>query len=467
MSFRAKKQDKSLFFLFSSDSSPRYQRNVLDILCYPENHIFRFRYQDKYVSDEIKAWERSPIEINEKLKAHGGRGIVIYAETTDNSPRDFNFYPVREVKIASIKVEGFIYYVDIILGKFINYFAGLDDLSLQDENVRVEKGKENLKIFRDQIKSHKFYPLPKLNETGDSFVWDEISKDIKTLPPGSSLENKTQGFYFNLIKETENNIPPLDYVTKEHFSNSSWESVIDVISRAEKMKSSVFYRILGFYPLPFFGIDNFGKDRNIKIQNKALTTTYLLPMGETVTLKLLFYKSEQAWEENPEIKNQILEIKSNSDVFAGFSQTEIPILSRYNEELIQIACKRVFDSVFAPISIQLKKKDDKKDTDSTEKTTNKEILAPQPYLVTKISVPAWVKIRLIAYTVLASVLLSFSPDVFKYLGETSYLKQNYTFFSETLINNAGWITAFFKTAGALFTLAAAYLAFRKLPVGGK
>jgi hypothetical protein len=112
-----KKQNQSLFYLYSSDSSPRYQRNILDILCYPEGHIFRFRYQDKYVSDEIKSWRRNPSNFIDKLKLYGRKGIVIYAEKTGNSPEmHFNFFPVREVSIAQIKVEGSIYYVDIILG---------------------------------------------------------------------------------------------------------------------------------------------------------------------------------------------------------------------------------------------------------------------------------------------------------------------------------------------------------------
>lgn len=465
--FRTKKHNKSLFFLYSSDSSPRYQRNVLDILCYPERHIFRFRYQDKYVSNEIKSWARNPNEVDKKLKANGRRGIIIYAETTNDPPRNFNFYPAREIEIAGIKVEGSIYYVDIKLGKFINYFEGLDDRGIQDENIRIEKAKENLQRFRDQIKFHKFYPLPKPTDEGESFVWDKDSKEIATLPPKSSFDNKTQGYYFNFIEETQDKISPLDYLTTEHSSNSSWESVINVISLSPKMSSSIFYRISGIYKheriwyLPSKWIE-----KKITSKTEGLTTIYPLPIGETATLKLLFYKSDKSWEKNSELKNQVLEIKSSSDVFAGFSQTEIPILSRYNEELIQIACKRVFDSVFAPISIQIKKQDDKKEA-KVEEQSAKQILAPQPYLVTKISVPVWVKIRLLTYTVLASVLLTFSPDVFKYLGESNYLKQNHTFLSEMLINNAGWITGFFKVVGALFTFLAAYLAFRKLPVGGK
>src|SRR5258708_34386756 len=73
-------------------------------------------------------------------------------------------------------------------------------------------------------------------------------------------------------------------------------------------------------------------------------------MGTSVVLKLLFFRSSKA----PRISDQSLEIKTDGDAFAGFSQKEIPVLSRYNEERVLIACKRVFDSVFAPIIIELK-----------------------------------------------------------------------------------------------------------------
>lgn len=247
------------------------------------------------------------------------------------------------------------------------------------------------------------------------------------------------------------------------------------------MQSSIFYRILGFYTqkttLFFF---NNGEQRN-KTQNDGVNTTYSLPMGKISTLKLLFYKAAKAWDENPEVKEQCLEIKNNSDVFAGFSQTEIQILSRYNEELIQIACKRVFDSVFAPITIQLKKSEKTRQQETpaqpsddessnmleTAEITLDEIIAPQPYLITKVSVPILLVLWILFFTVSASILLTFSPDSFKTLGETNFVKQNAPDLSDYLMKNGGFLTVLFKAFGAVCALIVAFLTFRKLPVGGK
>ncbi len=67
----------------------------------------------------------------------------------------------------------------------------------------------------------------------------------------------------------------------------------------------------------------------------------------------------------------------------------------------------------------------------------------------------------------ASILLTFSPDSFKTLGETNFVKQNAPDLSDYLMKNAGFLTVLFKTFGAVCALIVAFLTFRKLPVGGK
>jgi len=71
------------------------------------------------------------------------------------------------------------------------------------------------------------------------------------------------------------------------------------------------------------------------------------------------------------------------------------------------------------------------------------------------------------FTVFASILLTFSPDIFKSSGETLYLQQNYKEIADLLIKNALLFSGISKALGAFCTLAAAFLAFRKLPIGGK
>lgn len=479
MIFNLNNQNTRLFYLFSSDASPRYKRNVLDILCYPEGHIFRLRYQSQYVSKKITEWRN----IKSELKK-GRQGILIYAETMDKketaesfSHQLFNFFPTREVEIIQVKIEGSVYYVDVKLGKFL----------VQSDRQTIEN-KINILPLR---------PLPPLRKKVDieyGKTWDITNPNSPALAdynlaktgldtPTPSFTEKTQGSFLSFTDERIKNIKILLESSKKSSDNSAWENTIDTIDKAPGMKRAIFYRVLGFYEYKRLWNWLWLRKGEVKkkLKNENLNTVYSLPIGRTAFLKMLFYKSEDSWKEVREIRKQILEIKTEGEAFAGFSQKTIPILSRYNEEVIQIACKRVFDSVFAPISIELKTKDENKDVvvegkiinpqlfslTPKSQTKNVEILAPQPYLVTKISVPNWVKILLLVFTVLASVFLTFSPDIFMALGETPFLKDNHKTISEVLIYNKGFFSALFKVIGTVFAFAAAFLAFRKLPIGGK
>jgi hypothetical protein len=186
-------------------------------------------------------------------------------------------------------------------------------------------------------------------------------------------------------------------------------------------------------------------------------------MGESVVLKLLFYRSSEATPILP----QTLEVKSEGDAFAGFSEKEITITSRYNEERILIACKRVFDSIFATITIELK--DDKAgssaDSSQAIQKTDQLVLAPLPFLLTQVTA-SW---GLIAFTLfmlaLASFFLFMSPDYVKEIGSSPFMQQHFKGFGDLLAGHPLVYSNAAKVLGAIFTLFAGFLGFRKLPIG--
>lgn len=495
-----------MFYLFSSDYSTRYKRNVLDILCYPEGQIFRFRYQDYHVSDEIKGWEQS--KLSKKLKEVGKKGVLIYAETAGEIPsKTFNFYPTREGEIIRIQVIGSVYYIDFKLGDFIDY------------NDQLTK---NTEPFHDTIKKLKFSPLPpltyktdtdgnKLNEQ-EGLTWYE-DKDQPTAYDPSS-ESNIQGFFFFFIPKLSTApglFPKLSTSTglikysKGGLNNlKAWESVVEALSSSASMKACVFYLIEGFYRVRRSWF-LFGRREEylIRPKNDNWDTKYPLKMGKSFVMKLLFYRSSNAISILP----QTLEIKTDGDAFAGFSQKEILILSRYNEERILIACKRIFDSVFAPIIIELKKADGSASADASEPVTSgvvnvsgdyqltpaagdvpsrfsgnldlrveptlqndniadkPDILAPHPFLLTQITASKGLIVLTLILLVAASFFLFMSPDYIQQIGNSQIVQNRYKEIGDTLVRNASAYTAFSKIIGAVCTLAAGFLAFRKLPVG--
>jgi hypothetical protein len=433
-----------MFYLFSSDASPRYKRNVLDILCYPKGHIFRFRYQDKYVSEEIKSCQLSSgNEIASKnLKEFGRKGISVYAETGEPPPhRRLIFYPIREVEIVRIKLEGSIYYVDVKLGDFINYYENAHGLI---GIPRFDKASENLLKIRQQIEGISYHPLPPLQEndtTREVFgkTWDKGHG--KPVDYRSDLKETTQGYFLTFNKQ------PFQYTTREDSPNQGWESVVEILSQSPSMRSCIFYNISGFYKV------RRGEEVLLKSFDDGWNTKYPLPMGQNAVLKLLFYRSEKA----DKILPQKLEIKTDGDAFAGFSEKEILVLSRYNEERIQIATKRIYDSVFAPISINLK--------ESEQATPDLNILAPSPYLLTRITVSKKLLFFILLFLFIASVCLALSADMIKAIGYSWIVPNNNPAISIWIDNNASNIAAFLKPIGAFFAVWVGWLGFRRLPIG--
>jgi hypothetical protein len=446
-----------IFYLFSSDHSPRYKRNVLDTLCYPQGHIFRLRYQDTLVSDEIRNWGSQESSITGNLSRVGRKGVTIYAETTPAPPhKRFTFYPTREVEIVRIKVVGSIYYVDVRFGKFINYFSGL-----APNADRTQKVQETQRDFQRRVETTICYPLPPLETNGagqkNGKTWDKAHPEV-VVDYNADLQNTTQGYFFTL---TQTPVPQstaqradgaIEYSLDEPSANLAWESVAHILSESPSMKSSIFYLVTGFYRIrKAHGGFGENEERAIKYVDDGWSTKYPLPMGENLVLKLLFYRSDGAAEIGP----QTIVLTAEGDAFAGISQKEVEVLSRYNEERIQIACKRVFDSTLAPITLEHKRND----------KTPEEVLAPHPYLLAQVRVPTRTVGWILFGLVVAPILLTLGPDFLKHIGDGQVLQSIAKPFGNWVSRNAGDLSVLAKTMAAIVTLSAGYLGFRRLPMG--
>lgn len=464
-----------MFYLFSSDYEPRFKRNVLDVLCYPENHIFRFRYHVYHVPPEIQKWSTDG-ELVAKLKEVGTKGLAIYAETAGEIPnKTFDFYPLREIEIIRIQVLGNIYYIDMRLGRFMDYFS-----------ERQDKAQSQLKKLQDAIKQTSFYPLPQLTRKPDSedkqgLTWSNDGQ----LGPYTGTPGFTNQGYFFLHNATAK--CGINYALGKSGDPRAWESVVEILSAAPSMVSSLFYLVEGFYRKRKKYLNLFGGHEESLIQPKddGWDTRYPLKMGTSVVLKLLFFRSSKA----PRISDQSLEIKTDGDAFAGFSQKEIPILSRYNEERVLIACKRVFDSIFAPIVIDLKEPTGASDGASlgiqsplqsvqvetpwgliefkpkNPTLTGPEILAPHPFLLTQVTASKGLIAATLIFLVLASFFLFMSPDYIQQIGWSQIAQTYLKPVGDSLVRNGPAYTQVSKVLGAVFSLVAGFLAFRKLPLG--
>lgn len=467
-----------MFYLFSSDHELRFKRNVLDVLCYPEKHIFRFRYHPNHVAPEIKEWYEKG-ELDKKLKKFKGKGLSIYAEATGSVPnKTYDFYPLREIEIIRVQVVGNVYYVDFRLGCFLDYYS-----------TGQHEALEQLRKLQGLIKTIKFHPLLLLAnnpETGErqGLTWTNDGKlDQYNGAPGFT----NQGYFFLYVDDTISS--QIKYSIGQPRNHKAWESVAEILSSAPTMQSAVFYLVEGFYRIRrrFVWIGEH-EEYLIEPKDDSWDTRYPLKMGTSVVLKLLFFRSSKAAQIRPS-----LEIKTDGDAFAGFSQKEIRVESRYNEERVLIACKRVFDSIFAPIRIELKETtpSDQRSVNplpvsaSTEidtpwgvleikrrdvaskppDQTKQDVLAPQPFLLTQITASRPLIFATLIFLALASFFLFMSPDYIESIGWSRLFQTRSKALGDLFVRNAAVFAQVSKVLGFVFTLAAGYLGFRKLPLG--
>ena len=430
-----------MFYLYSSDHSPRYKKNVLDSLCYPDGHIFTYRYHKNHVSPEIHKWGEDNRKLEQKLKRlHCQQGIAIYAEKSEDS-FSFNFFPLREIKVTRIRLEGSIYYIDIEYGRFIHYG------SQQPER------KDKLREWRKYIESTPFYPLPPSTKNASGVRTGRVWKQTGTIVPFDLVEKTSQGYFCSY-----NNASRLPISNQVGQSELAWESIVDLVSAAPSMRRSIFFLILG--------ISQFRRrwwiigpkiEKKIKPRSDSWTVKYPLPMGRSVVLMLLFFRSSEA---DRTILPQSLSINLPENAFAGASQRKIIVSSRYNRERIEIVCNRVFDSVLSPITIERIPHAAEKDK---EDDSDEEILCPTPFLLTFVKVNKRTLAVILLSLLVAPLCVSMGPDSVKLLADVIQPLSPHG--SNVMSNHPGPVAAFFKVTGTGIALLGGYLGFRRLPVG--
>lgn len=399
-----------MIYLFCSASRPLYKRDALECTCYPSGHLFRFRYEKKYVDPAI--WNK-PETFREK------EGLIVFIDTVGAEGRkDFDFLPTRKIKTIRLFQKGLAIYIDFKFGDFINH------------------GPENDESLRTRW--HCFF---------------KGLQDCPWPPPDKSGRKKeaSEG-YFIIWNPKENP----EFSTKSEIAHEAWENLIRRLNKTNDLKDSTFFQILGFHeikriwsvpcinltiPVPVFGGLS---EVSVKSKDNSYDSVYPIPMGKSVVLKLLF--SRPTYDANAKGSRRTLEIKAASESFAGISKNIIYSESRYNEERIVFVCKRVFDSFMSPVSIE-------------QKDEPADIQAPRPFLLTRIKVPKRMVSIVIVGVVISTLLVGVDADMINLIGGLCFPKSVLW-----IMKNAKTLSAAAKLLAAIPIGLSAFYAFRRLPL---
>lgn len=97
--------------LFSSNIRPQYEQDIIDVAAAPEGHIFRFRYETKYVADIIRdEWESNEL-IDRTV-------LVVYSIQQPQGYHPPAFVPIRTGRVVRTRRDGSVFYIDFRLDHY-------------------------------------------------------------------------------------------------------------------------------------------------------------------------------------------------------------------------------------------------------------------------------------------------------------------------------------------------------------
>ncbi|MGH3119053.1 MAG: hypothetical protein ACRDQ2_18450 [Gaiellales bacterium] len=97
--------------LFSSNIRPQYEQDIVDVAASPAGHVFRFRYESKYIDDAVEDdW------LSNKLV--GTDVLLIYSIQQPQNYHPPEFVPIRSGKVVRSSQDGSVFFVDFKLGDY-------------------------------------------------------------------------------------------------------------------------------------------------------------------------------------------------------------------------------------------------------------------------------------------------------------------------------------------------------------
>ncbi len=396
-----------MFVLLSSNAETLFKRGILEATSLPEKHPLEFRYQTKNVSEEIVASLQQGTEAN-LLRRRNTRALIVYAQRPDKQLQQehYEYCPVRFATIESLRLLGDIVFVGLCLQDFPN--------------------------------------LRNWTERPDGI---ELCKWLVTRDGAVNDQTFAGKFFADFDREG------WDLRGSEKVDGELWQSVVDELANMPSMYDCLFYRVRGlFYPPRRSRLRSlFSKSRPLIRENRIAPRatpgflTYPIDMSRAVDLKLLFYrpKREAPPQGYANTVKAILKVEADKSGFSEIPAQNLQLESRYDELVLRMVTKRVFDNTLAPISIRC------------ESTKPQNMLACEPMLLCTVRVPRLLLGVLLGCFFAAPFLLAASSDDFKLLLNIAADDPDHI--------AARW-AVYAKVSGGLVAAIAAFIAFRRLPV---
>jgi len=155
----------SIVFLLTSTSAT-YHRDALDLMFYPSQISYRFRYDKKWLSQEFKLAD-GRLSKDEILTLVGKKAMLVHIQTEekDGQYKILEFLPIREATIQEVKILGEFLWLNFTLGDWIIY---------HEESIG-DKVNEYHELFRSQTPKDS-------RDTVNQLVFFVKKFGVKTMP---------------------------------------------------------------------------------------------------------------------------------------------------------------------------------------------------------------------------------------------------------------------------------------------
>jgi hypothetical protein len=145
----AKNGSESVVFLLTSTATP-YLRDALDLMFYPSQLNYRFRYDKKWLSKNFKLADGgiSKSVIQELV---GKKAILVHilTEKEDQQYKILEFLPLREATIHEVKILGGFLWLGFTLGDWIVYHQESTDSKVNEHHETFRR--QTPENSRDQV----------------------------------------------------------------------------------------------------------------------------------------------------------------------------------------------------------------------------------------------------------------------------------------------------------------------------
>lgn len=146
--------EPQLLYLFSSDQTPRYAQDILNILGSPRGHSYRFRYQQRHVEERLhERW------IERRLG--GARGLVCFASQHPAMYAPAAFIPIRYITVVDTETVGSHLFLHMTLEELVA-------LPLHDDD---KQRRSQVRDFGDWLREHTATPYDAWASEGASPAW--------------------------------------------------------------------------------------------------------------------------------------------------------------------------------------------------------------------------------------------------------------------------------------------------------